>query len=210
MRLPKRPGTSFSLLHHSSDSYRGSRRLRAPPPRRAPSSTEAKPTAVQLRGCRRTCCPRRGHSVVAKQSLDAGCRDSQQWSPCSAVWAWAATSPLLTSGSRHPHHHGQRCRLTSRVQPRTSRPPFLAGTIGRSRRRARRRARVRGQSKPARRRPPRPPGLLMIFPRGALQRPRRRRPRRRRALSSSPPRCGRRRTRAAEARQYGGGRRRRS
>ena len=81
-------------------------------------------------------------------------------------------------------HHGS--------NRRTSRRPFLAGTIGRSRRRARRRARARGRSKPARRRPPRPPGLLMIFLRGALPRPRRRRPRRRRARSSSPPRCGRR------------------
>ena len=170
------------------------------------------PTAVQLRGCRRACCPRGGHPVVAKQSFDAGCRDSQQWSPCSVVLAWAALR-RSQARSRHPHQPAisSRRRLrTSRVQqPRTSHP-FLAGTTGRSRRRARRSARVRGQSKPARRRPPRPPGLLMIFPRGALPRPRRRRPRRRRALSSSPPRCGRRRTRAAEARQYGGGRRRRS
>ena len=46
------------------------RRLRAARPG---SSTEAN-RGVQLRGCRRACCPRRGHSVVAKQSLDAGCR----------------------------------------------------------------------------------------------------------------------------------------
>ena len=155
---------------------------------------------LQCQRATRIGCPRRRGS------------DSQQWSPCSVVLAWAATSPLMTSG-RYPHQpaiSSRRRWRTSRVQPRTSRRPFLAGTIGRSRRRARRRARARGPSKPARRRPPRPPGLLMIFPRGALPRPRRRRPRRRRARSSSPPRCGRRPTRAAGARQCGDGRRRRS
>ena len=151
---------------------------------------------LQCQRATRIGCPRRRGS------------DSQQWSPCSVVLAWAAqTSPLMTSGSRHPH--GRRCH-TSRAPQASRHRPFLADTTGRSRRRARRRARARGRSKPARRRPPRPPGLPTTCLRGALPRPRRRRPRRRRALSSSPPRCGRRRTRAAEARQYGGGRRRRS
>ena len=109
----------------------------------------------------------------------------QKWSPCSVAWVWAA---LATSQarSRHPHQpaiSSRRRWRTSRVQHRTSCPPFLAGTTGRSRRRARRRARARGRSKPARRRPPPPRGLLMIFPRGALPRPRRRRPRLRRARS---------------------------
>ena len=190
------------------------RRLRAVRPA---GGTE--PTAVQLRGCRRACCPRGGHPVVAKQSFDAGCRDSQQWSPCSVVLAWAALR-RSQARSRHPHQPAisSRRRLrTSRVQqPRTSHP-FLAGTTGRSRRRARRSARVRGQSKPARRRPPRPPGRVPTTSlrgaaprlwRAAPTRRRRRRRRRRRAPSSSPPRCGRRPTRAAEARQCDDGRRR--